>query len=382
MIIIDAKKEKRIALGRIGENETRVVRFNISEIVANYPEAEFTLLNRRPGDVYAYPVNGQYVSVEGGTLLWTIQSGDLIVEGMGECQIKATQNGKIVKTLIWPTCVMRALDASADPPQPWESWVEQVEDAAESAAAAAALLENCSAAAETLEPGASATAGYANGVFSFGIPRGAAGQDGHDGTDGAPGADGFSPSASVSKSGDTATITITDKTGTTTATVKDGYQPVNWELIVDGTQTNATEADITIDRDGNGQPFELTDIRMTFWTPQQDTAAGKQDYGRVFFYEGNTQKNAFYWNAWTQSAGAAGRIADGEIIQQDGMVVTTYTRNNSINGDSNIMATVRSGTTDPRHWAMPAQPHTYTKIVVTKVTGKANYRIYGKRKQN
>ena len=36
------------------------------------------------------------------------------------------------------------------------------------------------------------------------------------------GADGFSPSAKVEKVGDTATITITDKDGTTTATIKDG----------------------------------------------------------------------------------------------------------------------------------------------------------------
>ena len=43
--------------------------------------------------------------------------------------------------------------------------------------------------------------------------------DGEDGTDGA---DGYSPTASVSKSGSTATITITDKNGTTTAQVTDG----------------------------------------------------------------------------------------------------------------------------------------------------------------
>lgn len=40
--------------------------------------------------------------------------------------------------------------------------------------------------------------------------------------DGQNGSDGFSPTASVSKSGDTATITITDKTGTTTTTIQDG----------------------------------------------------------------------------------------------------------------------------------------------------------------
>ena len=42
------------------------------------------------------------------------------------------------------------------------------------------------------------------------------------GDPGAPGPDGFSPSASVSKVGRTTTITVTDKTGTTTAQVLDG----------------------------------------------------------------------------------------------------------------------------------------------------------------
>lgn len=390
MIVIDAEKGKRISLGRIGENETRVVRFNISDIVVNFPEAEFTLLNRRPNDVYAYPVSSQYISVEGGTLYWTIQSGDLAVDGIGECEIKAEQNGKIVKTVIWMTCVLRALDGSANPPQPWESWVEQVEDAAEDATAAAALLENASAEAETLDPGESATASYANGVFSFGIPRGAAGQDGQDGrdgsdgrdgTDGAPGADGFSPSASVSKSGDTATITITDKDGTTTAVVKDGYQPVQWELIREDSQTNATEADITIDVDGNGQPFELTDVRLLFWTPVQDVASGKGDYGRVFLYDANNvQRNGFYWNAWTQAANASARIAMGEIIQEGGMIETTFTKNTTDTGDTQIYATLRIGQSDPRFWMMPAEPHVYTRIVIKKVTGKGAYRLYGKRK--
>ena len=48
------------------------------------------------------------------------------------------------------------------------------------------------------------------------------GTDGIDGVDGVDGQDGFSPSASVSKVGTVATITITDKDGTTTAQISDG----------------------------------------------------------------------------------------------------------------------------------------------------------------
>ena len=42
---------------------------------------------------------------------------------------------------------------------------------------------------------------------------------------GEPGSDGTSPTASISKSGDITTITVTDKNGTTEADVLDGYNP-------------------------------------------------------------------------------------------------------------------------------------------------------------
>ena len=58
------------------------------------------------------------------------------------------------------------------------------------------------------------TIGYTDGnSTTYDVTNGADGQDG---------ADGFSPSASVSKAGSVATITITDKDGTTTADIYDG----------------------------------------------------------------------------------------------------------------------------------------------------------------
>ena len=56
-------------------------------------------------------------------------------------------------------------------------------------------------------------------VFDFTIPKG---DKGDTGSTGATGQDGYSPTATVTKSGDTSTITITDKNGTTTAQVVDG----------------------------------------------------------------------------------------------------------------------------------------------------------------
>lgn len=75
-----------------------------------------------------------------------------------------------------------------------------------------------------------------------------------DGEDGQDGQDGYSPSATVTKTGDTATITITDKDGTTTETVSDGTDGTDGQ---DGYSPTATvsktgdTATITItDKDG------------------------------------------------------------------------------------------------------------------------------------
>ena len=53
-------------------------------------------------------------------------------------------------------------------------------------------------------------------------PQGPQGPSGADGADGEDGADGFTPTVSATKSGKTTIITITNKTGTTTATILDG----------------------------------------------------------------------------------------------------------------------------------------------------------------
>ena len=63
--------------------------------------------------------------------------------------------------------------------------------------------------------------------------RGLTGPQGIPGVDGKDGVDGFSPIATVNKAGDTATITITDKDGTTTASISDGTTPT----VNDGTLT-------------------------------------------------------------------------------------------------------------------------------------------------
>ena len=77
---------------------------------------------------------------------------------------------------------------------------------------------------ETGAPGAQGEQGEQGEPGAKGDPgeKGDPGKDGANGKDGTDGKDGVSPTVSITKSGDTTTITITDKEGTHTQTVKDG----------------------------------------------------------------------------------------------------------------------------------------------------------------
>lgn len=107
------------------------------------------------------------------------------------------------------------------------------------------------------------------------------GADGRDGTDGV---DGFSPIATVTKSGDTATISITDKNGTTTASVSDGTDGVDGQDGADGADGE----------DGNG----IVSITKT-------ATVGLVDTYTILFTDGTTTTFDV-----TNGANGSGSVAD------------------------------------------------------------------------
>ena len=110
------------------------------------------------------------------------------------------------------TCVADAQTAA----QSAHTYADSAATSAQAAQASAQSIQSMSVEAETLAPGSQATAEWSDGTLSLGIPKGDKGLKGD------PGDPGYSPTASVSKSGNATTITVTDKTGTTTATILDG----------------------------------------------------------------------------------------------------------------------------------------------------------------
>jgi len=127
MIKVLAKPNSRIKLGRLGENEHRMICFpDTAELLQMYPDAEITLLHQRPTDPAGYPVNPDCVTVADGMVCWLLQSGDLAFAGRGQCEIILTENGVIAKDIFYDTDIQPALDGSGSPPDPWSGWVQKM----------------------------------------------------------------------------------------------------------------------------------------------------------------------------------------------------------------------------------------------------------------
>ena len=154
-----------------------------------------------------------------------------------------------------------------------------------------------------------------------------------------------------------------------------------WELIREDTVTNVTDAPVNITVDDNAQPFELTDIRILFQTPIQETQAIIGQYGRVNFFYGNNVYDCMYMSAYTQNANAPARTSMFSIEQQGGMIDKIMVKNSQDNGEvamyvgNNFAKNAING-----RWVMVTQQRIYTKIVLDSLTGTIKYRLYGKRK--
>ena len=236
MNAIQAQPNAVIHIGRLGENIYTLVQFDISEYLAQYPNATAILLNMRPGDTSAYPVAN--ITTDEQYLYWTVADNDLTVKGMGYCELVIMDGEMVAKSIIYPTQIMDALDGSGEEPADWDTWLSQFEslaaqanssaveaagsasDAADSASDASAsardasgyaddaasaatgaetaknAIENMGVDADTLAPGSAATVEKSVDpstgavTLSFGIPQGEQGVQGETGPQGEQGETG------------------------------------------------------------------------------------------------------------------------------------------------------------------------------------------------
>ena len=121
---------QEINLGRQGENKARRVTFDIA---GKWRETygtggSFSLIVQRDGDASPYPVA---LSEENGLLVWLVESADTAKSGEGRAELRYTLGDLIAKSQTYKTRVRAAMDGStADPPEAYQSWVDEVLTAA------------------------------------------------------------------------------------------------------------------------------------------------------------------------------------------------------------------------------------------------------------
>ena len=159
MQIIEAGQSV-LRLGRQGENLARQVRFPAAKYRELYGDGTFALIARRETDSVPYPVS---VTADESWVYWDLSDVDTAVAGQGACELQYYVGQVLAKSQTWRTQVYPSLgDAGEDPPDPYESWVEDVTrtvalavdeaQAAQSAAEMAqAAAEDAQAAAETAQ---------------------------------------------------------------------------------------------------------------------------------------------------------------------------------------------------------------------------------------
>jgi hypothetical protein len=157
-----------------------------------------------------------------------------------------------------------------------------------------------------------------------------------------------------------------------------GIYQAPWELIREDTVTNATEADIVITVDGNGNPLDLTDARLKIVSPQQETEFIKGDYGRITFVCGNENLHT-YVGAYTTAPNGSARISYVALEQSNGMLVRTWI-SNTLNSSDTANIRSRTHTADGSDWWYLVDNKVIDKIRITSVKGKLTYKLYGKRK--
>ena len=147
--------------------------------------------------------------------------------------------------------------------------------------------------------------------------KGDKGDTGASGRDGVDGTDGYSPSATVTKVGDTATITITDKNGTTTAQISDGSGG-----------GSATSPTASVAKVGDTATITITDINGTTTASISDGKDGTN---------GTNGTNGQDGYSPTASVSKSGGTATITITDKNG--TTTATVGDGANGQNGTNGT-------------------------------------------
>ena len=148
MIVIQAKSENELTLGRQGENLARQIIFDVAHWESEYGPGTVELIYQRKQSELPYPVALQR---DGSSVVWAVTATDTeFPGGNGKCELRYYVGDALAKSRTWPTKVILAIPTptAETPPDPEKGWVDQVLEAGVSAKKASERAEEAAKRAE------------------------------------------------------------------------------------------------------------------------------------------------------------------------------------------------------------------------------------------
>ena len=227
-----------IVIGHRGENDVTQVVLDFSPWMQEFGSGVVSLYMKRPGDTAAYPV---VLTTAAGSAAWTVSATDTNVQGLGVAEYVYTIDEQIKKSAVFQVFIDRDIgQPTGDPPDPYESWLEQLQalgaetqQNAQDAAASATTAQTAQGAAEIAQTAAEAAQQAAETAAShypqiqdsywyvWDVQTGTFVNTGIQ----AKGEDGFSPTVEVTEISGGHRVTITDADGPHVFDVMDGEIP-------------------------------------------------------------------------------------------------------------------------------------------------------------
>lgn len=141
-----AKLGEDIRLGRRGENLATRVTFDVSGWMSS-GDGTINLLHQRNGDNEPYLCA---ITVDGGTVMWTITAADVEIAGRGRAELQYLDGDVCKKSAIYTTNTLRSLNRAGEvPPEPHKGWVHQVMEAKAAVDTAASDAQESAGTAES-----------------------------------------------------------------------------------------------------------------------------------------------------------------------------------------------------------------------------------------
>ena len=161
-----------------------------------------------------------------------------------------------------------------------------------------------------------------------------------------------------------------------------GIYEAPWELIREDTFTNATTVTHEISVDGNGQPFELTDVVLLVESPVQETASAVN--GNLVLSNGTKNIAGVYCTGWTQ---AANSTAHGCWIVEEKKNGLVFVNGKNGSSSTNMQTMTQSyaeglGNTQAQSIQADTADFVVRLVKIASVLGTCHYKLYGKRKWN